>query len=48
MFDLRKRSERLPVISMLGIPVELPLAEDMMVLMEGKWLALGTRFQQQA
>ena len=30
-FDLRQKSERLPVISILGLPVELPLAVDMVV-----------------
>ena len=47
-FDLRQKSERLPVISMLGFPVELPLAVDMVVLVKGRWLALETRPERQA
>ena len=31
IFDLGQKSERLPVISMLGLVVELPLAVDIMV-----------------
>ena len=48
MFDLRQKSERLPVISMLGLLVELPLAVDIVVLVKGRWLALETRPERQA
>ena len=44
MFDWGQKSERLPVISMLGLPAEV----DMVVLVKGRWLALGTRFKRQA
>ena len=47
-FDLRQKSEKLPVISMLGLPGELPLAVDMVVLVKERWLALETRPEQQA
>ena len=45
-FDWRQKSERQPIISMLGLSVKLPLAEDMMDSVEGR-LALGTRFEWQ-
>jgi hypothetical protein len=48
MFDLAQKFGRLPVISLLGLPVELPSAVDLMVLVKGKWLALRTRFKRQA
>ena len=35
MFELGQKSERLPVISMLGLLVELPLAVDIMVFVKG-------------
>jgi len=34
MFNLGQKSEKLPVISTLGLPVELPLAVDMVVIGE--------------
>jgi len=36
MFALRQKSERLPVISTPGLPVELPLAVDMVVIGESE------------
>ena len=48
-FDLRQKSERLPVIStLLGLPGELTLAVDMVVLVKERWLALETRPERQA
>ena len=48
MFDFGQKSEGLPVISMLRLLVELPLAVDMVALVKGRWLALETRFKRQA
>jgi hypothetical protein len=48
MFGLGQKSEGLPIISMLGLPVELSLAEDMMVWVKERWLALTTRGKRQA